>query len=153
MCHLQGKLRTNFLQSPVSFPPKPGIVSPKARYASLGARYLFPHYPVSKALSYRALREERMKRSNLPRKPGIQRVAKYHETLDYRLKYYPEAKGCGALLSRKLHHIPPIPSIQAAEDATNVPLESRIRGTQRLDNSKGDAALHCLSFSAQWGGA
>jgi hypothetical protein len=45
----------------------------------------------------------------------------------------------------------PIPSVQAAEGATNVPLKSRIRGTQRLDNSKGDAALHCLNFSAQWG--
>jgi hypothetical protein len=47
-----------------------------------------------------------MKGSNLPPKPGIQRVAKYHEPLAYWLNYKPEAKVCGALLGKKLQHIP-----------------------------------------------
>jgi hypothetical protein len=66
------RARYCFPRGPVPFPPEPGIASPEARYDSLVARYLFPNYPVSKALSYRALREEGMKRLNLPPKPGTQ---------------------------------------------------------------------------------
>jgi hypothetical protein len=94
--YLQEKLRENFPRSPVKFPPKPGMASLEARYASLGARYRFPHCPVFKALSYRASGEEQMKHSNLPPKPGMQQGLKCNETLDDRLMDNPSATELGA---------------------------------------------------------
>ena len=51
------------------FPPKPGIASPEARYASLEARYRFPHDPVVRVLSYRAWGEARRRDRTFPQSP------------------------------------------------------------------------------------
>ena len=144
------------------FPPRPGTISPRARYCFPRGPVRFPGSPVP-----------------LPPRPGIQSAflagfegrgneaiepspkARYLVRINASWNSRSEFSITGEILAgengnwslgrMQTAEYPYPDRLQTSKCAINVALESGIRGRQCLDTGKGGVMLHCLRLSARCG--